>query len=150
MTAFSDWLEKSILGTIFNGGANFSSSATLYVSLHSGDPADIGLCELPASYSYTRAAIPTNSWSTVLSEGAGSNSGWYVANSSQLNFPQASSTWGTVNYVGIWNSSSGLVTATNGSNSQYFLFGGSLSESRTVNTSDTFRFNAGDLKVILR
>lgn len=150
MTAFSDWLEKAILATLFNGGANLSSSVSMYVSLHSGDPSDVGLYELPASYSYTRAYIPTNSWSTALSEGAGSNSGWYVANSSQLNFPQASSTWGTVNYVGIWRSSDGFVTATNASNSQYFLFGGSLSESRTVNTSDVFRFNAGDLKVILR
>jgi hypothetical protein len=154
MPGFSDYLEAAILNNCLQGSA-IAGLSTVWLSLHTADPTDAGTVgELAASTAggYARQSVGSAVWAVATESGGGTtNAGYYGYNSTAtISFPQCSGTaWadssGTmrITAVGIWNHSSNV-------SSGNFLFGGLLSSARAVQIGDTFKFNAGDLQIILR
>lgn len=101
-------------------------TAAAYVSLHTADPGDTGASEISGN-AYTRMgpAAFTN---------AGSNP-TVASNSAIVTFPAATAAWGTVQYFGVWDASSG----------GNFLGSGALTAPAAIGSGDTARFLAGAL-----
>jgi hypothetical protein len=98
----------------------------VYVSLHTADPGETGASEVTGG-SYGRQGPETFS---AAAAGASDND-------TQIDFTNMPAA--TVTHVGLWDAS----TAGN------FLWGGSLTTSKSLNAGDTFRIAAGDLDVSL-
>lgn len=105
MSGFSVYLDNMIIDHIFKG--TFFYTPTKYLALFTSSE---GLAtntestwaskELPSSAgSYSRLALPDTLWSDAV---YGSTS-----NTSELVYPVATSTWGTVTHIGILDSDTG-------------------------------------------
>ena len=139
----SDYLELKLLQHIFanNGGSAYTSPATdaIYVSLHTGSPADAndGANEVVVgSTSYARSnASGALTWTVSQSSGTTT-----AVNDQAIAFPQATANYNAdVTHIGIYDA------ATSGN----LLFHGALTVSKTVTTGDTFQINAGALTITL-
>jgi hypothetical protein len=63
MSAFSNYLEDKIIGWAFNNAAFPTQLATVYVSLHTADPADTGANEVVVGgTNYQRVAVAAAGW----------------------------------------------------------------------------------------
>jgi hypothetical protein len=124
MAGHSNFMEKQILDWLFKRTALAAAPTTLYVSLHSADPADTGASELAATGAYARASITTDtnntthtSWSAV---DTSTNPPYSrMSNQVAVTFPEATANWnaGTaITFFGVWDA------ATTGN----FLFGGQI------------------------
>lgn len=130
--SFSDYLENELLDHVW-GAASYTAPATLYISLHTGDPGETGANETSGT-SYARKDVTNNAtnWPAA--------SGGAKANGTTITFATpGSGGWGTVTYFGIWDAVS----------SGNFIGGGALSVSKTINEGDTVSFGVGDLDVTL-
>ena len=125
MTAMSNYLEVKFLDH-FLGTASTTSPAAVYLSLHTADPTDAGSgAEVSTSgTAYVRKAITFG----AASSGAASNS-------SAVEFDSATSSWGTITHIGIWDASS----------SGNLLFHGALDASKTIASGDVFKVNAAGI-----
>jgi hypothetical protein len=141
MAAFSNYLENAIIAWAFTG-TSFPAipvSGTVYVSLHTGDPGDIGSNEVVKGVTnYDRVAVAAAGWTKNLSSPAS------ATNLADITFPTSGTvTWSAggsgITHVGIWDSALG------GSNN--FLFGGSLTTARVVAVGDVFKFLANNLTI---
>lgn len=137
----SDYLELKLLQHIFanNGGAAFTSPADndIYVSLHTGSPADdnSGSNEISGA-SYTRSNA-SNALTWTVSQSSGTTT---AVNDQAIPFPQATGNYsGAVTHIGIYDAET----------SGNLLFHGALTVSKTVTTGDTFQINAGALTITL-
>ena len=137
MSAFSNYLEDQIIAWAFTGTTFPTALTSVWVSLHTGDPADTGANEVTGG-NYARIAVANAGWTkTIASPTAGIASATTTA---EIVFPAspATTTWsGTVTHVGIWSAS----TAGN------FLYGGALTASRIVAVGDVFKFLATNLTI---
>lgn len=122
--SISNYWELEILDATFRNSA-VPAITTVYVSLHTGDPGETGASEATGG-SYVRQSSSFD----VAAAGA-------TANTGAITFTSMPS--GTLTHVGCWDASS----------AGNFLWGGSLTASKTLNTGDTFQINAGDLDVTL-
>lgn len=122
MAGGSDYIENAILSWL--KGTTFPASpATLYVSLHTADPADTGASEVTGG-SYARVAVTSSSgWSAV---GAGTGTKKRVTNAGVVTFPSPTANWGTVTHFGVWDAST----------SGNFVVGGALGSSQAINNGD--------------
>ena len=102
--------------------------ATPYVSLHTGDPGETGANEVTGG-SYARQA-----------GSFGAAAAGAVTTTATIDFTGMPSA--TITHVGIWSAS----TATASAN---FVWGGTLTASKSVGAGDTFRIATGDLDVSL-
>lgn len=130
--SLSNFLENELLDHVFGNGA-YTAPATLYISLHTGDPGETGANETTGT-SYARLAVTNNAtnWPAA-SSGA-------KANGTVFTFATpGSGGWGTVTHFGIWDAST----------SGNFLGGSSLAASRTINEADTVSFAVGELDINL-
>jgi hypothetical protein len=101
--------------------------AARFVSLHTADPGATGTSEVTGT-PYTRiAATFTNTGSDPT----------IAANSAVIQFPTATSLWGTVSFFGLWSA----VTAGT------FLGGWPVNISKVVDVEDTARWDVGQLKI---
>lgn len=128
MSQASNYLETKIYDHVFRNTA-YTPAATLYLALFTSTATS---AELEAGTltnevtggSYARQTVtfgaPTN--------GAGSNSG-------TITFPTASAGWGTIRFVAVMDASS----------SGNVLWYAQLTSDVTINTSNTFQFNAGSV-----
>ena len=125
MSAMSDYLENKFLDH-FLGTASTSAPAAVYLSLHTANPADDASgAEVSTSGSaYVRKAIAFS----AASSGSASNSG-------AVEFDTATSSWGTITHIGIWDASS----------AGNLLFYGALDTSKTISSGDVFRVNASGI-----
>jgi hypothetical protein len=105
---------------------SFSASAA-YLALFSGHPINAGL----------KGEISGNGYSRV--QVAFTISGSVASNTSQINFPRATSMWADVAYCGIMDS----ITSASGN----VLFWGELPVSKQPWTGDTFFINSGELRI---
>ena len=130
MGSFTDYWENKILNHIFSKG-NYTSP-TIYVGLSTTDPLDdaSGLAE-PNGNGYARVQTSASDWNTASS---GS-----LDNTNDITFPQATSSWGTITHFALFDA------ATGGN----MLAHGSLSQSKTIDSSVIARFEAGDLDINL-
>jgi len=142
MAAMSDYLRGQVLTHIFRDGT-FSKPTTLAIALltTAADANDTGEFststgnEVPNSGSYARQTLdPDDANWAAISSGA-------TSNLSDITFPTASGSWGTIVAVAITDSAT--YDAGN------LLFYGTLSVSKTVTSGDTFTFSTNDLDVTL-
>ena len=141
----SDYLEQKLLEHIFsnNGGAAYSAPAdnSIYVSLHTGSPADdnSGANEVVVgSTSYARSNA-SNALTWTVSQAGGVTT---ATNDQAIPFPQATANYNAdVTHISIYDS------ATVGGGN--LLFHGALTVTKTVTTGDTFQINAGALTITL-
>lgn len=127
MSDFTDYLEQAIRDWMSQGTAFPAAPDPLTVELHTADPGESpdGTTEVSAGdYSAQTVAASTGWDSTTNPTG--------FDNTNEINFGQATSNWGTISHVAI----------TDGTN---YLASFALDSSVTINTDDTFVFNAGDL-----
>lgn len=139
MSAFSNYLEDKIIAWCFTGTTFPTALTTVYVSLHTGDPADTGANEVVVgATNYARIAVANAAW-TKTTGGTAS-----ATNNADITFPATGTvTWSAggsgITHVGIWDSAIG------GTNN--FLYGGALSSAKVVASGDVFKFTAGNLTI---
>ena len=126
MSAFSDYLENKILLHVLDNTA-YTSPTTVYLGLHTADPTDDGTGTEVSGNAYARQVAAF----TVTNDTA--------SNTSAIEFPTATGSWGTVGWVGVWD-------ALTGGN---LLFHGALTSPKTIASGDVFRVPAGDLDITL-
>ena len=127
MSEMSNYLENALINHTLRNSA-LSAPSAVYVSLHTANPdEDASGSELSGS-AYARQAAtfaaPSNGVSTT---------------SADINFPQATGSWGTVSHIGIWDASS----------SGNMLYYTALDASKTIATGDILKIAAGSLTVTL-
>ncbi len=126
MSAFSNYLENKILLHVLSNTA-YTSPAAVYLGLHTADPTDAGTGTEVSGNAYARQSFA----STI--------SGNAASNTSAIEFPTATGSWGTIGWVSVWDS---LTTGN-------MLFHGALTASKTIASGDVFRVPAGDLDITL-
>lgn len=124
--SFSNYLENKVLLHVF-GGTSYTAPATLYVALFTTDPGEAGTGTEVSGGSYARQSA------------AFTVTGGAAENTSAIEFPTATGSWGTVTYVGIYDAST----------SGNLLASGALTTSKTISSGDVFRIPAGDLDITL-
>lgn len=132
--SFTDSLESSILDHIFGGG-DYSRPATLQVGLSTTAINDdgTGITE-PAGGDYARVALDndTVTWDAAIID----NDKGLKTNAIDIEFPEATDTWGTI--VNFFIADNAVV-----------LGYGPLAASKEINVGDIVRFKAGELKITL-
>ena len=127
----SNYAEAAFLAWMTRATAMPSAPANLYVSLHTGDPADTGANEI-AGGSYARVAIAaTSGWTAIADNGTVKQ----TANVAAINFPTATGNWGTITHAGLWDASTG----------GNFMDGGALDASLSISSGDIASLPAGAL-----
>lgn len=129
MAEMSDYLEVALLNATLNGTA-FTAVNNPYVSLHTADPTDAGTGTEVSGGSYART---TASFSTA------SGTSGLVATDADVTFPTATASWGTVGWIGLWDSASG----------GNMLYHTALDASKTIDSGDIFKITTGNLTVEL-
>lgn len=137
MAEFSDYLEQKLLDHVFNK-VTFTPPTTIYVALYTSDPTDADTGTEVSGGSYARVLVYENGggtpdWNLAVVDGIG----YMVANSDEVVFPTATASWGTVTHAG-------LCDALSGGN---LLMHTLLDVPKLVESADTFRFPAGDVKM---
>jgi len=127
MAGFSDYLENKLLAHTFSNTA-YSSPGTVYLALYTTAPSDAGGGTELSGSAYARQSC------------AFTTTGAQASNTSAVEWPTATGSWGTVIAVGVFDSSSG---------STNLLAWNNLTASKTISTGDVFRINAGDLDIDL-
>lgn len=136
MGSISDYLEDKLLDHVFNTA--YSKPATVYLGLSTADPLDdaSGLAE-PSGNGYVRKAITFGA--------AASRS---ITQSGDVNFDEASGSWGTLTHWGVFDAESG----------GNMMAHGALNDSKAVVSGNTpsvasgevvISFNAGDISTYL-
>lgn len=126
MSAFSNYLENKVMGHVF-GGVAYSAPGTLYLALYTTDPGEANTGTEVSGGSYARQTVAftvTNNLAT---------------NTSAVEFPVATGTWGTITHIGIMDA---LTTGN-------LLAYAQLSSSKAVSAGDALRFPAGDIDITL-
>lgn len=134
--SFSDYLELELLDHILGGvSLPYSPPANVFVALSTTTPTDAGgnFTEPSSGNGYARVQVANNStnWPAASS---GSKS-----NGTTISFPQATGSWGTVTYFGVFDQLTG----------GNCLMTGQLTTSKSVGALDTVQFSAGNLTVTL-
>lgn len=123
----SNYLENALVNATLRNTA-FTSPATVYLALYTTDPTDADTGTEVTGGSYARQSItfgaPSNGVST---------------NSVAIEYPQCTSTWGTVTHIGIRDA---LTTGN-------LLYHTPLDVSKTISTGDIFKIAIGSLSVTL-
>lgn len=128
--SFSDYLEAKLLDEIV--GKTAFTMPTAYIALFVGNPGDDGTGGVEVSGSnYARVSTAGADWNAAAS---GS-----IDNANAVTFPEASGSWGTVDYFAIYDAAS----------SGNLLAYGVLDASKTIGNGDTAKFAAGALTITL-
>jgi hypothetical protein len=127
MAEMSNYLENALINATLRN-TSFTSPSTVYISLHTADPTDAGTGTEVSGGSYARQsatfAAPSNGAS---------------ASNADVTFPQATGNWGTIGWIGIWDS---LTTGN-------LLYHTALDASKAIDTGDIFKIASGSLTVTL-
>jgi len=126
MAAASDYAENLQLTWILTNNTATRPSAR-YIALYTAAPSDTGGGTEVAGGSYARQVVTF------------SVTGNTASNSGTITFPTATASWGTVNWVGIFD-------AVTGGN---LLYWGQTTTGKIINTGDTFQINNNNLIITL-
>jgi len=111
--------------------------ATIYVSLHTGDPGVDGQTANEVSGgSYARVAVTTTGGTNFSAATTADPS--VTSNANSITFPQATASWGTVTHFGLWRSAAGVTAAD-------FIGAAALTASQAIANTNTASFAAGAL-----
>ena len=131
--SFTNYLENELLDHVLGPGA-YTAPGTVYVGLSTTVPLDDGTnFTEPVGGAYARVAVantPAN-WPAA--------SGGAKSNANNISFPEATLSWGSILYVGIFDAISG----------GNLLMTGALSVPKTIDTGDVAQFNPGNVTVTL-
>lgn len=122
----SNYLENALINVTLRNTA--FTAVSPFVALFTSDPTDAGTGTQVSGGSYARTAVTF---------GAPSNG--VTTNSADVIFPTATSSWGTVTHIGIYDASTG----------GNLLYHTPLDIAKTIDTGDIFRINTGNLSVTL-
>jgi len=130
MGSFGDYWEDEVLDHLFGKGAY--TPPTIYVAASTVDPTDdgSGIAE-PSGSGYARVETAGSDWDAA--------SGGALDNANDINFPEASGSWGTITHFALYDA------ATDGN----MLAHGSLTAGQAIASGEVLRFPAGDLDVTL-
>jgi hypothetical protein len=127
MADFSNYLESALLNATLRN-TTYTSPSVVYIGLYTTDPTDANVGTEVTGGSYSRQSA------TFAAPSGGS-----VTTNADVTFPTATDNWGTVTHFGI------LDAATAGN----LLYHGDLNNSKTINTGDILKIEAGNLTVTL-
>lgn len=127
MAEFSDYMENAIINLMRNTA--FTEVAA-YVALFTADTG------LEADSGWSGTEVSGGSYARELA-GLSAPSGGESSNASDITFTTATADWGTISHIALMDA------ATSG----HVLMWSALDASKTVNSGDTFKINAGDLDV---
>ena len=127
MAEMSNYLENALINATLRN-TSYTSPAAVYVSLHTADPTDAGTGTEVSGGSYVRQSAtfgaPSNGVSTTTAD---------------ITYPQATASYGTVGWIGIWDA----VSTGN------MLYHTALDTSKAIDTGDIFKISSGSLTVTL-
>ena len=121
----SNYLENELLDHVLRNAA-YTSPSTVYIGLSTGSFGDDNSGTELSGSSYARQSIAFDA-----------ASGGTTDNTSNVDFPAATGSWGTVSHYGLFDASS----------SGNLLIHGSFSASKAVTTGDILRIAAGELDI---
>ncbi len=124
--SFSNYLENKLLLHTF-GASAYTAPSTLYLAIHTSNPDEDNSGTEVSGSAYARQTVAftvTNNLAT---------------NTSAVEFPTATGSWGTLSHVGVYD-------ALTGGNLMAYA---SLTTSKIIDTNDVFRVPAGDLDITL-
>jgi hypothetical protein len=127
MAEMSNYLENALINVTLRN-TTYTAPATVYVSLWTTDPTDAGTGTEVTGGSYARQSVTF---------GAPSNGA--SLNTTAVEFPQATASYGTVGWIGI---NDALTTGN-------LLYHTPLTTSKTIDTGDIFKIAIGSLSVTL-
>ena len=127
MAEISNYLENALINATLRN-TTYTAPATVYVSLWTSDPTDAGTGAEVSGGSYARTAVTM---------GAPSNGA--SLNTTAVEFPQATGSWGTIGWIGINDAST----------SGNLLYHSPLTTSKVIDTGDIFKIAIGSLSVTL-
>jgi len=130
MSDMSSFLKVKLLNLTLNGTA-YAGMNNPYVSLHTADPTDAGTGTEVSGTGYARVqANFAAATGTDVSEATTTDTTWAAAGAS----------WGTVGWIGLWDSASG---------SENMIYHTALDAAKTIDEGDVFKIVAGNLTVTL-
>lgn len=121
----SDYLENEILDHILRNAA-YTPASTVYIGLSTGSFNDDNSGTELSGNGYTRKSIAFDA-----------ASGGATDNTSAVDFPTATGSWGSVSHYGLFDASS----------SGNLLIHGAFSAAKTVASGDILRIAAGELDI---
>jgi hypothetical protein len=127
MAEMSNYLENALINATLRNTA-YTSPTTVYISLHTADPTDAGTGTEVSGGSYVRKAATFAAPSNGVS-----------ASNADVTFDQATASWGTIGWIGIWDA----VSTGN------MLYHTALTTSKAIDTGDIFKIASGSLTVTL-
>lgn len=127
MAEMSNYLENALINAVLRN-TSYTSPTTVYVALFTSDPTDAGTGTEVSGGGYARQAVTMGAPSDGVSN-----------SSADVEFPQATASFGTVSHVGIYDASTG----------GNLLFHTALDSSKTIATGDVFKIASGSLTVTL-
>lgn len=130
MSQMSNYLEQKLLDAVLRN-VPYVSPAAVYVGLFSSDPTDAGGGIEVAGGGYARQQVTFS---------APSNPGGVTNNTADIEYPVATTDWGNVTHIGIYDA------AADGN----LLFYGPLSVVKSIQSSDQFLIKSGNLTVTLQ
>tara|TARA_B110000977_G_scaffold60434_1_gene82072 strand:+ start:3950 stop:4339 length:390 start_codon:yes stop_codon:yes gene_type:complete len=128
MADMSNVLELALLNSTLNGAA-FTPVNDPYISLWTSNPTDAetGTEVSGGSYARVTSAFPNATTNTVQT-------------SSDITFPAATATWGTVGWIGLHSAPTGTGN---------MIYHTALDAAKTIDDGDVFKITAGNLSVTL-
>ena len=127
MAEFSNYLENALINAVLRN-TSYTSPTTVYVALFTSDPTDAGSGTEVSGGSYARTSATFGAPSDGVS-----------VTTADVTFPQATASWGTVGWIGIYDAST----------SGNLLYHTPLDASKTIDTGDIFKIASGNLSVTL-
>jgi hypothetical protein len=127
----SDYIERAVLNQFFRSQTQPTPSA-VFVALYISNPTDADTGTEVSGGGYARRQVTFGEVAQISGKGQ-------ISNSTKIEFPVATSAWGSVAYFGIRD-------ATNGGN---LLAWGPLSQTKDVQSGDQIVIQFGDLSVTL-
>ena len=130
--SLSNYMELEMLDHIFGCNTkNWTPFTSLWVGLGTALSGETDLSGEPSGSNYARVATSEGDWENAA---AGS-----LENATSIVFPEASGSWGTIDYFGLFSSDAG------GS----LVAWGSLTASKAIGDGDTPKFAEGAMSILL-
>ena len=135
--SFSDYLEGKVLNHVF-GGTSYTAPATLYVGVFTSASSDSAAGTEVSGNGYARQSVAFTVSGT---------SPTTASSSAAVEFPEATGSWGTVTYAGVFDALTGGNMLAHAQLTDPADFTTALP--KTIGTGDILRISAGNLKVTL-
>ena len=127
MAELSNYLENALINATLRN-TTYTSPATVYLALYTTDPTDADTGTECSGASYARQSITFSAPSNGV-----------TSNSAAIEFPQATTSWGTITHIGIRDA----LTVGN------LLYHTPLDASKAIDTGDIFKIASTGLSVTL-